>query len=364
MRYSVAEPLLGDRELAYVTDALQAGEVSSIGSYVRRFEEAYAVHCGVRHALATSNGTTALHLALMASGVGPGDEVLVPALTFVATANVAVYCGATPVFVDVHPDYWGIDPVQAAAKITPRTKAIIAVHLYGHPADMGALRRLADEHGLALIEDAAEAHGAEYQGKRVGSLGDVGSFSFYGNKIMTTGEGGMITTDSDELAGTMRQLRDQGTEPGRRYWHPVVGYNYRLSNLPAAVGLAQLEQLDMMLGHKQRILEGYRSGLAGAPLRVQQAQPWAKAVNWLTCVVLDDDAPLRADALMAGLDEQGIETRPFFVPLPQLPPYFEERAYPVADRLGRQGLNLPSGASLTDDDVATIARVVVGLFAG
>ena len=358
MRYPVAEPLLGDLELAYVTDALRAGEVSSIGSYVRRFEEAYAAHCGVKHALATSNGTTALHLALLAAGVGVGDEVLVPALTFVATANVAVYCGASPVFVDVDPDYWGMDPAQAAAKVTPRTRAIIAVHLYGHPADMGALRRLATEHGLALIEDAAEAHGAEYQGKLVGGLGDIGCFSFYGNKIVTTGEGGMITTDSDDLAGTMRQLRDQGTEPGRRYWHSVVGYNYRLSNLPAAVGLAQIEQLGSLLGHKQRILDGYRSALADAPLRVQQAQPWAKAVNWLTCVVLDDDAPVDAPKLMAGLAEQGIDTRPFFVPLPQLPPYFEERAYPVADRLGRQGLNLPTGASLTDDDVVAIAIAV------
>ena len=358
MKYPVAEPLLGDRELAYVTDALHAGEVSSIGSYVHRFEEAYAAHCGVKHALATSNGTTALHLALLAAGVGAGDEVLVPALTFVATANVAVYCGATPVFVDVDPGYWGMDPAQAAAKITPRTRAIIAVHLYGHPADMGALRRLAKEHGLTLIEDAAEAHGAEYQGKRVGGLGDIGCFSFYGNKIVTTGEGGMITTDSGELAATMRQLRDQGTEPGRHYWHSVVGYNYRLSNLPAAVGLAQIEQLDTMLGHKQRILDGYRRGLAGAPLRVQQAQPWAKAVNWLTCAVLDDDAPLDAGQLMAGLAAQEIETRPFFVPLPQLPPYFEERPYPVADRLGRQGLNLPSGAALTDDDIAFISSAV------
>ncbi len=358
MKYPVAEPLLGDRELAYVTDALRAGEVSSIGSYVGRFEVAFAAYCGVEHALATSNGTTALHLALLALGVGPGDEVLVPALTFVATANVVVHAGATPVFVDVDAGYWGMDPQAAGAKVTAKTKAIIAVHLYGHPADLRALRAIADEQGLALIEDAAEAHGATYDGKRVGGLADVGCFSFYGNKIVTTGEGGMLTTHSDSLAATAKQLRDQGADPQRRYWHPVIGYNYRLSNLPAAVGLAQVERIDEMLAHKRRILAAYQRGLDGAPLRFQTVAPWAGPVNWLTSVVVNDDAPTNAEALMAGLAEREIESRPFFVPLPSLPPYREDASYPVAERLGRQGINLPSGARLTDRDVAHVSGVV------
>src|SRR5581483_301487 len=267
----VAEPFLGDEELRYVAECVQTGWVSSAGKFVRRFEELFAELFEVEHAVAVSNGTTALHLALLALGIGPGDEVIVPALTFVATANAVTYCGATPVFADSEPTTWNIDPELAAAAVTPRTKAIVAVHLYGHPADLDPLLEL----GVPVVEDAAEAHGARYRGRPVGSLGAVGTFSFYGNKIVTTGEGGMVVTDRADLAARVRQLRDHGMDPDRRYWHPVLGFNYRLTNLQAALGVAQLEKLDAILERKARLAELYAEGLRDVPgIVLPTAEPW------------------------------------------------------------------------------------------
>ncbi|HEX5576551.1 MAG TPA: DegT/DnrJ/EryC1/StrS aminotransferase family protein, partial [Gemmatimonadales bacterium] len=227
----VAAPMLVGNEKAYVLDCLDSSWISSAGQYVSRFEAAFADFCGVKHAVACCNGTAALHVALSALGVGPGDEVIVPTLTFVATANAVIQCGARPVFVDSEPETWNIDPALIEAKITPRTKGIIVVHLYGHPAEMESIVSTARRHGLFVVEDAAEAHGAEHNGRRVGSLGDVGIFSFFGNKIITTGEGGMVTTSDDTLAARVRQLKAQGIDPNRRYWYPVIGYNYRMTNV-------------------------------------------------------------------------------------------------------------------------------------
>ena len=236
----VAAPSLEGNEKKYVMDCLESTWISSTGEYVDRFEGAFAEFCGVKHAVSCSNGTTALHLTLLALGVGPGDEVIVPTLTFVATANSVVYCGGRPVFVDVQADTWNIDPALIEAKITSRTKGIIVVHLFGLSVDMDPVLSLARRRGLFVIEDAAQAHGAEYKKKRVGSLADVATFSFFGNKIITTGEGGMVVTDDASIANKVELLKNHGMDPNRRYWHPIIGYNYRMTNVAAAIGLAQI----------------------------------------------------------------------------------------------------------------------------
>ena len=268
----VAAPALDGNEKAYVLDCLESTWISSTGKYLDRFEADFAEFCGVRHAVACSNGTTALHLALVALGVGPGDEVIVPTLTFVATANTVTYCGARPVFVDIDAETWYIDPAAIEAKITPRTKGIIAVHLFGHPADMKAIGTVASRHGLWVMEDAAQAHGAEIGGRRTGSLGDIATFSFFGNKIITTGEGGMVTTSDDDLAKRMRLLRTHGMDPDRRYWHPVIGYNYRMTNVTAAIGVAQLERVQWQLARRQELAGWYRDALGRTGVLTCQAE--------------------------------------------------------------------------------------------
>ena len=255
----VAEPDLSGNELKYVTECVVTEWVSSLGKYVRMFEEQMAASCQRKYAVSTSNGTTALHLALAVLGIGPGDEVIVPALTFVATANAVSYTGATPVFVDAESDYWQLDPARLEALITPRTKAIIPVDLYGHPADMDAILAVAQRHGLRVVEDTAEAHGALYKGRPCGSMGDMSCFSFYGNKVITTGEGGMLLTDDEGWCERARFLRDHAMSKTERYFHPEIGYNYRLTNIQAALGVAQLERLDTFVAIKRRNAARYAS---------------------------------------------------------------------------------------------------------
>lgn len=350
----VAAPMLAGNEKAYVMDCLESTWIGSTGPYIDRFERAFAEFCGVKHALSCSNGTTALHLALLGLGVGPGDEVLVPTLTFVATANAVTYCGGRPVFVDSEPDTWNMDPASLEAKITDRTRGIIAVHLFGHPADMAAISAIARRHRLFLLEDGAQAHGGECNGRRVGSIGDLAAFSFYGNKIITTGEGGMVVTDDEEMAGRMRQLKSQGADPVRRYWFPVVGYNYRMTNVTAAIGLGQLEKVDWHLQRRREVASWYRKDLGDAVGIVWQAEkPWARHVWWMFSVVLDGEDPPR-DEVMTHLRTRGIETRPFVHPLHTLPPYRHASGrgeFPVAERLGRRGINLPTWSGLTRDQV-------------
>jgi len=347
----VAAPVFAGREKEYVADCMETGWVSSGGKYVELFEAAFAEFCGVRHAIACCNGTAALHVTLAALGVGPGDEVIVPTLTFVATANAVTYCGARPVFVDSEPATWNLDPEQVEAKVTPRTKGIVAVHLYGHPAEMDELRGVARRHGLFLLEDAAEAHGALYKGRPAGSLGDAAAFSFYGNKIIATGEGGMVTTDDDSLAARVRLLRGQGVDPERRYWFPVVGYNYRMMNLPAAIGLAQLERADWHTGRRREVAAGYMRLLRYVTrLRWQDESEWARHAYWMFTVILGRESPVGRDALMARLAERGVETRPVFYPVHLLPPYREAargEEFPVAESLARRGLSLPTWAGLS-----------------
>ena len=363
VRLPVAEPLLGEAELRYVSECVLTGWVSSAGRFVGRFEELFAERCGVEHAIAVSNGTAALHVALVALGIGPGDEVIVPALTFVATANAVAYTGATPVFADSEPVTWNVDPQAVAAAITPRTRAIIPVHLYGHPADMDAIVAVAGEHGIPIVEDAAEAHGALYKGRSVGSLGLAGTFSFYGNKIVTTGEGGMVVTNDRALAERVRVLRDHGMEPGRRYWHPVLGFNYRLTNLQAALGVAQLEKLDEILAAKRRVAERYAAGLRDRPgITLPPEEPWARSVHWLYSILVDPvELGAERDVVMDALDAAGIESRPFFTPLHQQPLYKTAERLPVAERLAERGLSLPSAVTLAPAEIDRVVETLAAI---
>lgn len=356
----VAEPDLGPLEERFVLEAVRSGWVSSIGEFIDRLEREFAQFCGVKHCIALSNGTVALHLALVARGVGSGDEVIVPDLTFVATAAAVVHAGATPVLVDVDPTTMCIDPELVERAITPRTKAIIPVHLFGHPAAMDALRDIAKKHGVFLLEDAAEAHGARQGGRRVGSLGDAGTFSFYGNKLITTGEGGCITTDDDGYAKKVRFLKDHAMSPERRYFHPEVGFNYRMTNLQAAIGCAQLSRFEEMRARKAAVLEMYREGLEGSDITLNPSGSGVETVCWLVTAQLPGEwSSDRLAALMRRMrEEHSVDTRPFFVPLHALPPYrgatFISRGAAVSSALESSGLCLPSSNRLTRDDVLRV----------
>lgn len=355
----VSQPTIGDDEVRLVTDAVASGWVSSLGVYLEQFEQRFAEFCGVKHCVSLANGTVAIHLALKVLGIGEGDEVIIPDLTFVATANAVVTAGATPVIVDVRASDWNIDPEAVQRAITPRTKAIIPVHLYGHPAEMDDLRRIADAHGLAILEDAAEAHGAVYKGRRVGGLGTCGTFSFYGNKIITTGEGGALTTDSLEIAERARYLRDHGMSKDRKYWHTEVGYNYRMTNLQAALGVAQLARIDDFIAERDRILAGYRRHLTGRGVTLNPCMPGTRPVNWITCVLLDGVDRAGRDAVLARLKELGVDSRPFFYPMSALPMYKSARSFPVSADLSARGLNLPTYPALTDADVERVSQALL-----
>lgn len=353
----VATPIFNGNEKKYVDDCINSTWVSSSGKYISLFEEEFAKFCNVGHALSCSNGTVALHLALLAYGIGVGDEVIVPTFTYVATANCVEYCGAKPIFVDCDPETWNIDPEKIEEVITPKTKGIIIVHVYGHPVDLDPIMEIANKRGLFVIEDAAEAHGAEYKGKRVGSIGDISTFSFFGNKIMTTGEGGMITTNNNELAVKMRQLKGQGVDPNRRYWFPVIGYNYRMTNIEAAIGLAQLENIDWHMAQRRRIAELYKQFLKSFPsVSVQPEKSYAKNSYWMTSILLADDLPDR-DLVIQKMLEKGIETRPFFYPMHVLPMYKEsvgKKTFPVSEKISSRGINLPSSGNLSESNIELI----------
>ncbi|WP_437586922.1 DegT/DnrJ/EryC1/StrS family aminotransferase [Sorangium sp. So ce1000] len=357
----VAEPDLTSLEERYVLDALRSGWVSSIGEYIERFEAGFAALCGVKHCVALSNGTVALHVALAARGLQPGDEVIVPDLTFVATAAAVVHAGATPVLVDVDPRTWCLDPELVERAVSPRTRAIIPVHLLGHPADMTALRTIADRASLFLLEDAAEAHGARWDGRTVGSIGDAACFSFFGNKLLTTGEGGCITTNDAGYAQHVRFLKDHAMSRERRYFHPAVGYNYRLTNLQAAIGCAQIERFPELLQKKANLLAWYREALDGSGIALNPQSKGAETVCWLVAALLPGEwSAERLDKVMGRLRGNGIDSRPFFVPLHELPPYrglrFERGAEAVSSSLAVRGICLPSSSSLTRADVERVAN--------
>lgn len=358
----VCEPTLSGNELKYITDAVETNWISSAGGYIRLFEALFAQKMGVKYGVSCVNGTVALHLALATLGLEPGDEVIIPTFTMIATANAVSYLGAKPVLVDSEPYTWNMDVSQIEAKITPRTKAICLVHTYGHPVDMDALNAVAEKHGLFVLEDAAEAHGAQYKGRPVGSLGDAACFSFYGNKIITTGEGGMITTNREDVAKLAWNLRDHAFSTERHFWHKFLGYNYRMTNMQAAIGLAQTEQLEKFVAARRANAARYTRLLKQIPGIVTPPEAsWATNVFWMYGIMLEKEFPLTRDGLRQGLARRGIETRTFFIPMHCQPIYFNQyrgQRFPVAEDLCRRGLYLPSASNLTPDDIEIIVDAI------
>ena len=372
MKIPISKPALLGREVEYVNDCLARNELSSVGAYVGRLEEAFAKFCGVKHAIACASGTAGLHLAMLAVGIRSQDRVLVPALTYVATANAVRYCQATPVFCDVDPHTWCIDPEDTLRHVirlkrdNVRVAGIIPVHLYGVPADMFYFRELSARYGLWLIEDACEAHGATISGQRVGSLGELGVFSFYGNKLLTSGEGGIVTTNSDELARLVRLYRGQGVEGGRgNYFHRVVGYNYRLTNIQAAIALAQLEEYEQYARARAKITQWYRDLLPREYAMQQPSQNHLPA-DWLVTIVFKP--PEDRDAVAQRMYEDGIETRPVFPVVPKLPMYLDSgQSWPwsssMASQISDYGLSLPTWVGMTQDDVKQVVASLTGVTA-
>ena len=361
-RFPVSEPELGGNELEYVTNCIKTNWISSAGKYVRDFEAMVAKYCDAPYAAAVSNGTVALHLALDALGIGKGDEVIVPDLTFAASINAIIYCGATPVIVDIDATTWNICPKATERAITPKTKAIMPVHLYGLPAEMDTIRSLAKKHNLLIVEDAAEAIGSIYKGKKAGSMSDVATFSFYGNKTITTGEGGMVLFQDEETYKKAIVLRDHGMDKNKRYWHNFVGYNYRLTNLQAAIGVAQMERIDDIVARKIELGKLYNEGLKDMT-EFQLPASFEDVINtyWLYTIVLNDNCELDRDTLIGKLQQNGIETRPVFYPLHEMPPYQQyvrDEQYPVADRVSKRGICLPSYLSLQPSEIEFICGVL------
>jgi len=368
----VNEPLLGDRELELVSQCIRTGWISSSGRFIEEFEQRWAGYCGRRHGVAVCNGTVALQLAVAALDLSPGDEVIVPTFTIISCATAITLSGAVPVLVDADPETWCMDVDQVASKITPRSRAIMPVHIYGHPVDMDALGALAARHELAIVEDAAEAHGSELlsgraseaRWRRCGSFGRMSCFSFYANKPVTTGEGGMVLTDEEALAQRLRSLRNLCFHPGRRFAHDELGFNARFTNLQAALGVAQLERIDEIVARKRWIGRSYVERLTGIPgLQLPVERSWAHNIYWMFGVVLDEATGLDAAAFAERLLACGVETRPFFLGLHEQPALrrlglFAGQRYPVAERLARQGLYLPSGLALSAEQIDTVCAAV------
>jgi len=361
-RFPVMEPLLDGNELDYVQECVRTGWISSQGKFVNIFEEMMASYHGVPHALAVCNGTVALHLSIVSLGIGSGDEVIIPDFTFAATANAVLHAGAIPVFVDVDPKTWTIDPVAIEKVLTNKTKAIIPVHIYGHPCAMTKIQEIAKDCRLYVIEDCAEALGALYEDKLVGSFGNAACFSFFGNKTLTTGEGGMVLFRDREIYERAKMLRDHGMSKVRKYWHLEVGYNYRMTNLQAAVGVAQMERVQSILNKKKMVAEYYYRGLSGiSEIGLPPQAAWATPVNWLYTIKIKNTAGLGRDELSDRLILNGIETRPVFYPLHLMPPYLPYctgKSFPITEGVSASGLSLPSSVTLTRNDVNMVLESI------
>lgn len=362
MRVPVNEPVITDASKRYVQEAVESGWVSSAGKYIQQFEEAFAEFIGTKYAITTTNGTSALHLALCALNIGQGDEVILPNLTMGACLDAILYTGATPVLVDIEPDTFNIDPKQIESHISEKTKAIMAVHLFGHSADMEPILAIADKHSIPVIEDAAEVHGGKYNGKRCGSMGKVGCFSFYGNKIITTGEGGMVVTNDDDLATYARSLKDLAHDPVKRFWHKEMGFNYRMTNLQAALGLGQLESVDTFLKHKEWMGQQYTEKLQDIEwLNLPITREGVKNVYWMYMILLNEKSQLTREQMRAKLLERGVDTRDIFYPLSGQPFAATSRkddVYPVSEDVAKRGFYLPSGLALTQEQLDYVCEMV------
>jgi perosamine synthetase len=361
----VCEPLLSGNEKEYIRDAIDTAWISSAGKYIAPFEEQFAAYLGVKHAVAVINGTAALHLALVAIGVGEGDEIIIPNFTMIATAFAVAYTGAKPVFIDCEAETWNIDPTKIEEKINSRTKAIMPVHIWGHPCEMDAINEIAEKHELLVIEDAAESHGAEYKGQKCGSLSDIGCFSFFANKVITTGEGGMVVTNNDKLAEKCRYLKNMCFPLGgnRNYEHEDVGFNYRMSNLHAAIGLAQVEKLDDYVEMRRQVSQWYHKHLDIPGVIFQPELPDCKNVYWMNALVIDPNIlGLSREDLLAKLKKNGVDSRTFFVGMNRQPSLIKlgcqcDGTYPISDQIAKNGFYLPSGSGLEEGDIMYICDV-------
>ncbi len=354
----VSEPDIGEREIEYVDDAVRSGWVSSHGKYIDEFEKEFSKFIGTEYGLTVSNGTTALHLALSSLGIREGDEVIVPDLTFISPVNAVLYCNATPVLCDIDRNNWCIDSNKIEALITSKTRAIIVVQLYGNSADMEKIMEISRKHKLYVVEDTAESIGTTYRGKKLGSIGDIGCFSFYGNKTMTTGEGGFCTTNNKELYEKMSMLRAYGMTSLKRYWHEFVGYNYTMTNLQAALGAAQLERINYFIGKKHEIGKIYRNNLKNKVTLHPEGINY-NGTYWLYSILLKNEK--ERDNLMDFLYKNGIDTRRFFYPVHVMPPYkkYSKDSYPVSMEISERGINLPSSVKLRDEEVNYICDKIV-----
>jgi perosamine synthetase len=352
-----AGPSISAREVSYASDAARSGWNAHWSEYINQFESKFAQYAGTKYAISTSSCTGALHISLAAMGIGPGDEVIVPDVTWVATAAAVVYVGATPVFADIEPDSWCLDPLSFEKAITPKTKAVIPVHLYGHPARMDKIVEIARKHGLYILEDAAPAIGAEFMGRKVGTFGDLATFSFQGAKLMVSGEGGMIVTNNDDLYARAHALWDQGRKPGT-FWINQIGLKYKISNVQAAIGLGQLERVDELIEAKRRLFAWYQEGLRDVPeLPLNVECSWARSIYWMPSILVDDSLGLNRDEMREQLRKRGIDTRPLFPQISQYPMWVEQNN-PVARKVGAQGINLPSGVCLKRPQIDYICRSI------
>lgn len=356
----VYQPYFTGREKEYVNQCLDSTWISSKGEFIGRFERAFADYIGVQHATTVCNGTVAIHLALEALGIGAGDEVIVPTLTYVASVNTIIQTGAKPVFVDSLEATWQIDPEDIKRKITPKTKAIMVVHLYGLPCDMDAITAICKAHGLLLIEDCAEAFGTQFKGRHVGTFGDIATFSFFGNKTITTGEGGMVVAREQAVMERACHLKNQGVSQVREYWHDVVAYNYRMTNICAAIGLAQLEQANSILAKKRQIAAWYKEGLKELPLQTHDELPETVHSFWMCSIAVNDAA--QRQPLRECLKGAGIETRPLFYPSHTLPHCATKESFPIAESLSARGINLPSYPDLSETQVAIVCAAIKSFF--
>jgi perosamine synthetase len=353
----VYKPDLNGNEKMYVTDCLDSTWISSKGKYIAEFERQFAQRAGSQYATSVCNGTVALHLALESLGVGCGDEVIVPTLTYIASVNAIAYTGAIPVFADSEREYWQLDPEKIEQHITPHTKAIMPVHLYGAACDMDAIMKIARKHNLLVIEDCAEATGTKFGNQTAGSFGDISCFSFFGNKTITTGEGGMVVTNSKTLYDRCKHLKEQGVSAHRQYWHDVTGYNYRMTNICAAIGLAQLERVDSIIAKKRQIADWYKMYLQqNKYVQMHKEAPNTFHTYWM-CSILVENLKDR-DSLRDYLDSAGIETRPLFYPVHTMPMYNENRQFDSAEWLSCRGMNLPSYPELSEEQVKYIAEKI------